>query len=131
MRRDPSAERRKGFRKPLDFGTDIVRVNQVAFKRKWDDECGVNIGQQGFCCCSSKKLPEASQVSCLILFPPPNDLKVIEAEAKLIWQKARGAGRRQLWYHGFEFTKLEAPQRKLIDQALKPPEPAEEATAAR
>lgn len=123
------AERRKGFRKAISFGTDIVQVNDVSLKRKWDDEVGVNIGPSGFCCCSTKPLPTETTISCLLLFSPPNDRQVIEADAKLVWQKSRSAGRERLWYHGFDFTKIAAPHRKLIDQALNDAAP-EEAVAA-
>ncbi len=119
MKRHTGAERRKGFRKTFDFGLDIVQVNEVALKRKWDDEVGVNIGQDGFCCCSTKQLPDGAQVTCLILFPPPQDAQMISAEAKLIWQKQLGAGAARLWYHGFEFVKVTPSHRKLIDDALK------------
>ena len=129
MKRDAGAERRSGFRKAISFGTDIVQVNDVSLKRKWDDEVGVNIGSNGFCCCSTKQLPTETKISCLLLFSPPNDRQVIEADAKLIWQKSRAAGRERLWYHGFEITKIAAPHRKLIDQVLNDPKP-EEAVAA-
>lgn len=127
-KRHAGAERRKGFRKSLAFGTDIVQINTISLKRKWDDEVGVNIGPNGFCCCSTKQLPAGASVICLILFRPPNDRQVVEADAKLVWQKSRKVEGEQLWYHGFEFTKVNSPHRKLIDQALKEPEEALAAT---
>jgi len=129
MKRYTGSERRKAFRKTLAFGTDIVQVNEVSLKRKWDDEVGVNIGPAGFCCCSSKRLPEGARTQCLILFSPPHDQQIIEADAKLMWQKQRPADGEPLWYHGMAFTKIPNPaHRKLIDQALKEPEAALAAT---
>ncbi len=119
MKRHTGRERRKGFRKALSFGTDIVRVNRITFKTKWDDETGVNLGLAGFCCYSSRKLPDKTNISCLIGFLPPHDQQLVEAEAKLIWQKQITKRDQRVWYHGFEFTKIHSTHRKFIEQVIK------------
>jgi len=119
MKRHKGRERRKGFRKALDFGVGIKRVNKVTFKRKWDHECGVNIGLDGFCLCSTEKLPDEAAITCKILFPPPFDETMLEAEAKLVWQRGKRGGADPLWYHGFRFTRLDPASRKLIEQVLE------------
>ena len=119
MKRHAGRERRKSFRKALSFGTDIVRVNRITFKTKWDDETGVNLGLAGFCCYSSRKLPDKTSISCLIGFLPPYDQQLIEAEAKLVWQKQVTKKDQKVWYHGFEFTKIHANHRKFIERVIK------------
>lgn len=112
--------RRKEDRKKVEFATDIVRVNQLSWRgKKWDSEMGVNIGIDGFGCVSMKKLPDESSVSCFILFPRPFGTQLIEAEAKLIWQREKVFKGSPRWVHGFQFTKVSPSHLKLIEQVIE------------
>lgn len=124
MRRYRGRNRRKATRKEFGFGTNIVRVNQTPFRIKWDDETGVNLGPDGFCCYSSQRLPERkssgkTEITCLLGFYPPHDRELIKAEAILVWQRPGIRKQRRIWYHGFEFTKIEPNHRELIERVLK------------
>lgn len=114
----PARERRVESRKSCAFGVDIVQVNDVSLKRKWADEIGINISEQGFCCCSYHPFPEGSTVRCLILFPPPHDERIIEGEAQLVWQRSSPGEKETTWLHGMRFTHLTPSDRHLLTRLL-------------
>lgn len=110
-------ERRGSFRRQASFPTDITRVNQFKFKKKWDHEVGVNIGITGLCIRSMKPLPEKANVTLAILLYN-DEAELVETDAKLLWTQRRIVDRQKLYYMGLEFTNLNPQTRDLIQHFI-------------
>lgn len=108
-------ERRSGFRRQATFPVDIIRVNQLKFRNKWDHEVGVNIGLGGICLRSTKALPEKANVSMAVLLHN-EDAELVEVDAKLLWTQRRVERSQKLYYMGLEFTNLNSQAQGLIQR---------------
>lgn len=108
-------ERRSGFRRQATFPVDIIRVNQLKFRNKWDHEVGVNIGATGICLRSTKALPEKANVSMAVLLHN-EDAELVEVDAKLLWTQRRVERSQKLYYMGLEFTNLNSQAQGLIQR---------------
>ena len=110
-------DRRGAFRKQAALPSDITRVNQLRFQRKWNHEVGVNIGLGGMCIRSTKPLPEKANITIAVLLHNEN-AELVELDAKLVWTQRRVVDRQKLYYMGLEFTNLSAQAHDLIQRFI-------------
>lgn len=110
-------ERRRYFRKRATFPTDIIRVNQLKFQRKWDHEVSTDIGVNGVGVKSEKALPAKANVTVAILLHN-EDTALLTLDAKLVWTRQQIENHQKIYYMGLEFTKLDPEAREKIQRVV-------------
>ena len=111
-------ERRHTFRKSVGFHIDIVRVNDLTFKSKWHNEVGTDIGLSGVGIRCSKPLPKKANVTIAILLRG-DGFQLLKVDAKLAWIKKIVEDKKERYFMGFEFTKLDPENQEKIRHYLR------------
>ncbi len=108
-------ERRLCLRKRVTLPADIIRVNQMKFKRKWDHEVATDIGLSGLGIKSAKPLPAKANVTVAVLLHNDNTA-LLTLDAKLVWTRPQNENRHKIYYMGLEFTKLDSEAKDKIQR---------------